>query len=132
MLSQSKQFFFIVFIKIFSLTLKKKSESVASSPISYLWHQSTIQAPTRDYTNPNWNKTLKTEQQNTVDKIVTEDSPRQTISPIQRPQTPSSSAVTHNNVALELANADGNIDTLDDTSSVKSFSTHSITSTQSM
>lgn len=29
-------------------------DSPASSPISYLWTQSTIQAPARDYQNPNW------------------------------------------------------------------------------
>lgn len=35
-------------------------ESPASSPISYLWNQSTIQAPaTRDYQNPNWCQALK-------------------------------------------------------------------------
>ncbi|XP_055375666.1 blastoderm-specific protein 25D isoform X2 [Condylostylus longicornis] len=32
------------------------TDSPASSPISYLWNQSTIQAPVRDYQNPNWNK----------------------------------------------------------------------------
>lgn len=103
---------------------------MASSPISYLWHQGTIQAPTRDYQNPNWNKTNKTEM-NSIEKIVSEESPRSTISPIQRPQTPSSSAVA--NTALEISNtADNTNDLLDETSSVRSFGTHSVASTHSM
>lgn len=98
-------------------------ESSASSPISYLWHQSTIQAPTRDYQNPNWSR--QRGDNNNVDKIIVEER-QQTISPIQRPQTPSSVKTANFEVAAGTENND------DDASSVHSFGTHSIASTHSM
>lgn len=107
------------------------AESVASSPISYLWHQSTIQAPTRDYHNPNWNRNTKSESN---DKIVIDEMPRNTISPIQRPQTPSTSGATTTvkNTAFDNTQGDNNTEILDDVSSIRSFGTHSVASTHSM
>lgn len=90
--------------------------SPASSPINYLWQQSTIQAPARDYHNPNWNakSTHLTQSSNSTDEPE-----RKTISPIQRPLTPGnkSSDQKENN---------------SDASSVHSFTTHSIASTHSV
>lgn len=90
-------------------------DSPASSPISYLWNQSTIQVPTRDYQNPNWPVGRA---DNVINKIVVESC--QTVSPIQRPHTPSSNKTANIN------------DPSDDASSVRSFDTHSIASTHSM
>lgn len=110
------------------------AESVASSPISYLWNQSTIQAPTRDYQNPNWNRTITLDSN---DKINVDDLPQQTISPIQRPQTPSNSSNTApmstlKNTMVENITEELNTDIPDDMSSVRSFATHSVASTHSM
>lgn len=98
-------------------------ESSASSPISYLWHQSTIQAPTRDYQNPNWARSRA--ENSAADKIVVEE--RLTISPIQRPQTPSSAKTVNLDATLPADQLND-----DDSSSVRSFGTHSIASTHSM
>lgn len=87
-------------------------ESPASSPISYLWAQSTIQAPARDYQNPNWSKPLSSAVVGGTDMLVTA-SP---IGPIQRPTTPMRS--------------DDKRDS--DVSSVKSYGTASVASTHSM
>lgn len=95
------------------------AESVASSPISYLWNQSTIQAPTRDYQNPNWNVAQKLDN---IQNAAIDEAVRQTVSPIQRPQTPLSSKNTN---TLEPDNND-------DASSVRSFGTHSVASTHSI
>lgn len=110
------------------------AESVASSPISYLWNQSTIQAPTRDYQNPAWNRTITLESN---DKITVDDLPRQTISPIQRPQTPSSASTTapmstFKNTMVENVGEELTTEIPDDMSSVRSFATHSVASTHSM
>ncbi|XP_037048252.1 blastoderm-specific protein 25D isoform X5 [Bradysia coprophila] len=92
-------------------------DSPASSPINYLWQQSTIQAPARDYHNPNWNaKSVHPIQcSSSADEIE-----RKAISPIQRPVTPGS------------RNADNHKDNVSDASSVHSFTTHSIASTHSV
>lgn len=108
------------------------SESVASSPISYLWNQSTIQVPTRDYQNPNWNRTNPTkEDQVPVEEVASQN----LIAPIQRPQTPSTSAATtlKNTLVENNENAiDSTTEILDDVLSLRSFGTHSIASTHSM
>lgn len=106
------------------------AESVASSPISYLWNQSTIQSPNpRDYQNPNWNRP----------SIVTGGGQSVTtcgqsaIGP--PPQTPSTSAqTTLKNTAVDNGNIviDNTTEILDDLSSVRSFDTHSIASTHSV
>lgn len=111
-------------------------ESVASSPISYLWNQSTIHAPNpRDYQNPNWNRQpVSDHAANNVDEMTAADS-QNTIGPIQCPQTPSTSAhTTRNNTVIENANIviDTATEILDDLSSVRSFDTHSIASTHSV
>lgn len=87
-------------------------ESPASSPISYLWAQSTIQAPARDYHNPNWS-------QATAAAAGASDLhlPSNVIGPIQRPMTP-------------MRGGDDKRDS--DVSSVKSYGTHSVASTHSM
>lgn len=103
------------------------AESVASSPISYLWHQSTIQAPTRDYQNPNWNRT-NAQVGGDDQSIGYNQSNQNTISPIQRPHTPS----TMKNTNVENSNVPVDNNTEDDMSSVKSFGTHSVASTHSM
>lgn len=123
------------------------SESVASSPISYLWNQSTIQVPTRDYQNPNWNQSASTaalavaaaaanEECNQL--LIDETPPQNTIAPIQRPHTPLSASVstTLKNSGIESNENDNAIDNtteiLDDVLSIRSFGTHSIASTHSM
>lgn len=93
-------------------------DSPASSPINYLWQQSTIQAPARDYQNPNWNSTSTHPTHCTYSADETE---RKTISPIQRPVTPAS----RNNDNNQKEN-------VSDASSVHSFTTHSIASTHSV
>lgn len=108
------------------------ADSPASSPISYLWHQSTIQAPARDYQNPNWQSRSThnnpneigldvSDQLNTFvnDEDVAGGNSRKTISPIQRPSSPSS---TSNKMNREIS----------DLSSVKSYGTHSVASTHSL
>lgn len=91
-------------------------DSPASSPINYLWQQSTIQAPARDYQNPNWNaRTHPVPCSSSADGLE-----RKTISPIQRPVTPGS------------RNADHHKENVSDASSVHSFTTHSIASTHSV
>lgn len=103
------------------------AESVASSPISYLWHQSTIQAPTRDYQNPNWNRINGT---GPDDKSLGNiESNQSAITPIQRPQTPST---LKNITNVENSSVATDNNTEDDMSSVKSFGTHSVASTHSM
>lgn len=110
------------------------SESVASSPISYLWNQSTIQVPTRDYQNPNWNRTNPTKDD--ISSIpVEEEQTANVIAPIQRPHTPSTSAATtlKNTVVENTNNAiDNTTEILDDVLSLRSFGTHSVASTHSM
>lgn len=84
-------------------------DSPASSPISYLWQQSTICAPARDYQNPNWSRLASTapvESQPEPIAVAVNH-----ISPIQRPTTPMRES---------------------DASSVKSYGTHSVASTHSM
>lgn len=110
------------------------SESVASSPISYLWNQSTIQVPTRDYQNPNWNRTNKKDDE--INQIQSDEEIIQNIiSPIQRPQTPSTSATTTLKTTI-VENNENAIDTtteiLDEVLSLRSFGTHSVASTHSM
>lgn len=126
-------------------------ESPASSPISYLWNQSTIQAPatttTRDYQNPNWCQPLKVNinsasapQQNTScedppkDQLAVEEEPRfsRTISPIQKP-----SSVTGANSTTDVTSCGGDagqdVGDCSDVCSVKSArSTHSLASTHSI
>ncbi len=90
------------------------TDSPASSPINYLWQQSTIQAPARDYQNPNWNsKSIQC-------SYSADETERKTISPIQRPLTPGN------------RNGDNQKDNVSDASSVHSFTTHSIASTHSV
>lgn len=89
--------------------------SPASSPINYLWQQSTIQAPARDYHNPNWN----TQSTHPIQcSYPAEETERKTISPIQRPLTP--------------GNRNNDKENGSDSSSVHSFTTHSIASTHSV
>lgn len=72
-------------------------DSPASSPISYLWHQSTIQAPARDYQNPNWNSSPTTNNDGENENVVSErnnneiNNGNQIIAPIQRPISPTKS-----------------------------------------
>lgn len=126
-------------------------ESPASSPISYLWNQSTIQAPatttTRDYQNPNWCQPLKvstgtttpTQQQSddpAKDQLtVQEEEPgfSRTISPIQKP----ASSVTGANSTTDVTSCGGDagqdVGDCSDVCSVKSArSTHSLASTHSI
>lgn len=100
-------------------------ESPASSPISYLWNQSTIQAPTRDYQNPNWSQSPRP-RDNMIDRIVVEH--QTTVSPIQRPQTPSYNKANNG----EADGKENNNDQYEDNSSVHSYGTHSVASTHSM
>lgn len=93
-------------------------DSPASSPINYLWQQSTIQAPARDYHNPNWN-TKSTHHPNQCSYSAAENE-RKTISPIQRPVTPANKS------------NDNQRENVSDASSVHSFTTHSIASTHSV
>lgn len=62
-------------------------ESPASSPINYLWSQSTIQAPARDYQNPNWQKQKKQEEKKELLEMAldVEEAPI-VVSPIQKPK----------------------------------------------
>lgn len=119
----------------FPSTKLSDNESAASSPISYLWNQGTIQAPTRDYQNPKWNQTDAPPGPNS--SLGSEDAPQQMIAPIQRPQSPSASGTTPTtttlrNTAIENTLEDGNTEILDDDSSIRSFATHSVASTHSM
>lgn len=79
-------------------------DSPASSPISYLWHQSTIQAPARDYQNPHWNSPhITNDADNNDENTVIENNnnnnnsnneintDNQIIAPIQRPTSPAKS-----------------------------------------
>ncbi|XP_037903947.1 blastoderm-specific protein 25D isoform X2 [Hermetia illucens] len=105
--------------------------SPASSPICYLWNQSTIQAPARDYQNPNWNSKPKKESR--LDNLTTSETaifstvdangepsdkfiPR--VSPIQKPNTPN------------RLQRDG--DETASNASVRSFESRSIASTHSV
>lgn len=73
-----------------------ENESPASSPISYLWSQSTIQCPARDYQNPKWNNTTTSKDVDphswglkVIDAIVDDNingSITRTVSPIQKPR----------------------------------------------
>lgn len=113
------------------------TDSVASSPISYLWNQSTIQVPsTRDYQNPNWNRTNKNDDFSTSVPTMEDGSAVQnTIAPIQRPQTPSTSAATTLKNTMVESNdnlIDNTTEILDDVLSLRSFGTHSVASTHSM
>ncbi|XP_031631697.1 blastoderm-specific protein 25D isoform X2 [Contarinia nasturtii] len=114
------------------------SESVASSPISYLWNQSTIQVPTRDYQNPNWNRTNSNKtNDDTVATVapIDDDTVQNTIiSPICRPHTPSAATTTLKNTVVENnENAiDNTTEILDDVLSLRSFGTHSVASTHSI
>ncbi|EDS42568.1 blastoderm specific protein 25d [Culex quinquefasciatus] len=126
-------------------------ESPASSPISYLWNQSTIQAPatttTRDYQNPNWCQPLKVSTGTTTptqqqcddpakDQLtVQEEEPgfSRTISPIQKP----ASSVTGANSTTDVTSCGGDagqdVGDCSDVCSVKSArSTHSLASTHSI
>lgn len=111
------------------------SESVASSPISYLWNQSTIQVPTRDYQNPNWNRTNPTKEETNSVPADDETTNQNLISPIRRPHTPSTSAATTlKNTMVENSEniIDNTTEILDDVLSLRSFCTHSVASTHSM
>lgn len=119
-------------IAISSSSKVSDNESVASSPISYLWNQGTIQAPTRDYQNPKWNQIEKSNEIENEPEIMP-----QPIAPIQRPHSPSTSGLTLStttlkNTAIENTLEDGITDILDDDSSLRSFATHSVASTHSM
>lgn len=100
-------------------------ESPASSPISYLWQQSTIQEPARDYHNPAYNsqQSQQQQQQNECENLNVETIVEKPISPIQRPASPASS---HHQQQQNLRRDNS------DTSSVRSFGTHSVASTHSM
>lgn len=77
------------------------------------------------YQNPNWSQSQQL-RDNMIDKIVVED--RATISPIQRPHTPSSNKT----INYEADAKENNNDQYDDNSSVHSYGTHSVASTHSM
>lgn len=115
------------------------AESVASSPISYLWNQSTIHVPTRDYQNPKWNpSTINDDDKNTADvPDANETNPNQNIiEPIRPPKTSSMSDATSTleNIGADHSSIiiDNTTEILDDLSSVRSFRTHSVASTHSM
>lgn len=111
------------------------NETPASSPISYLWSQSTIQCPVRDYQNPNWKApTAEAKQQiqgdpnswglKVIDAIPEDNlvgSITRTVSPIQKP--------------LSSRNSEcGRIDNSDNISigSGRSIGSHSVASTYNM
>ncbi|XP_053694639.1 blastoderm-specific protein 25D [Sabethes cyaneus] len=124
-------------------------DSPASSPISYLMKQGTIQAPTRDYQNPNW--PLKSVNQNNPADIIgevrrnpshcegddddqllatsNEDSGfNRTISPIQKPTASVSDVASCGAIDHQADLVDSS-----DTGSVKSArSMHSLASTHSI
>lgn len=112
------------------------SESVASSPISYLWNQSTIQVPTRDYQNPNWNRIESNGGKEEINLTTVDELPQSNhIAPIQRPQTPSTSVTTTLKNSMAENNdttIDNTTEILDDVLSLRSFGTHSVASTHSM
>lgn len=91
-------------------------ESPASSPISYLWAQSTIHAPARDYQNPNWSKSSSGAAAATAVAGTDLHAGVSQIGPIQRPTTP--------------MRIDDKRDS--DVSSVKSYGAQSVASTHSM
>lgn len=105
-------------------------DSAASSPISYLWHQSTIQAPARDYQNPNWNGAHINVQQSVQLSVVEIETGTETstfskaISPIQRPASPFTNSQKQAKDTTDKHDSDA--------SSIKSFGTHSVASTHSM
>ncbi|XP_055635285.1 blastoderm-specific protein 25D isoform X2 [Toxorhynchites rutilus septentrionalis] len=121
-------------------------ESPACSPISYLWNQSTIQAPaTRDYHNPNWSHPVKgsspsgeTTARDDDGKLNCSSQSKQsddlapdgdsgfnpTVSPIQKPST---------SVAHTTSDDNHELGDCSDVCSVKSAkSTHSLASTHSI
>lgn len=114
------------------------AESVASSPISYLWNQSTIHVPTRDYQNPKWNRSTRSDDNNTADVPEANESNlnQNIIAPIRPPQTSSISdgTITLKNTGADHSSIiiDNTTEILDDLSSVRSFGTHSVASTHSM
>lgn len=83
-------------------------DSVASSPINYLLNQSTITGPIRDYQNPNY---AKKKEENLLMPPEEEEEEPIRISPIQKPQSSTSSLnqqsqpVEPSREALELAEA---------------------------
>lgn len=66
-------------------------DSPASSPVQYLWNQSTIQAVSRDYHNPSWQKNVDRVESNEKlieckkDDFDTEKETTRIILPIQKP-----------------------------------------------
>ncbi|XP_055856016.1 blastoderm-specific protein 25D isoform X2 [Episyrphus balteatus] len=115
-------------------------ESPASSPISYLWHQSTIQSPITQYKKNNLQKSpttqrsrlnnlstsettvFSTTQSNSIVLGVPQTNEPKNISPIQKPNTP------------KVANIDATKDCEDSssTASGKSFESQSVASTHSI
>lgn len=103
-------------------------ESPASSPISYLWSQSTIQCPARDYQNPNWKRNEHVNSPNCDStawcgvKVMAEEqlngSITRTVSPIQKPTSSKNS---------ECGRVD-NSDTIS-VGSCRSVGSHSVAST---
>lgn len=116
------------------------ADSPASSPISYLWSQSTIQAPSRDYQNPNWGLKLGhsigagTNDGADAPKTVASESGgvAATMTPIQRPNTPSQNSVHSGSSHGGDNGHDKRAESASDTSSVHSYGTPSVASTFNM
>lgn len=100
----------------------------ASSPINYLWSQSTIQAPARDYQNPNWQKPQQHQQQkvvmeqkessvfaNELDMALDVEEAPIVVSPIQKPKPGS----------LRSGGSDNGLDNCDKVSVASSIDRHS-------
>ncbi|XP_058826455.1 ninein isoform X2 [Topomyia yanbarensis] len=128
-------------------------DSPASSPISYLMKQSTIQAPTRDYQNPNWCQPLSSgpvEAINSIgqnaprspishaaiggDELSVDDDPgfNRTISPIQKPLMTATAATSNSDVAFCGGEHQDLVDCSDVCSIKSARSAHSLASTHSI
>ncbi|XP_055916112.1 blastoderm-specific protein 25D isoform X2 [Eupeodes corollae] len=104
-------------------------ESPASSPISYLWHQSTIQSPITQYKKKNLQKTPTTQRSSTTQSnsvvqssAVAVADEHKNISPIQKP----------NNSKVVTEDTTKDCEDSSSTASGKSFESHSVASTHSI
>lgn len=117
-------------------------ESPASSPISYLWHQSTIQSPITKYKKNHLQKSAPTTQRARLNNLSTSETTvfsttqsnsiavvganePKNISPIQKPNTPKASTNTNANAAKDCEDSSS-------TASGKSFESQSVASTHSI
>lgn len=68
-----------------NLEIKSREDSVASSPINYLFNQNTITGPIRDYQNPNFASKKPQEETEKYEFDESEKEQERVISPIQKP-----------------------------------------------